>query len=167
MILGSSIIKHVRGGQLKRDSGKYTKVCCYPGAGTEKVIDHAEVELKYALPEIAILHCGGNDIANKIEIDEVIDYLAYLGHELEERGVKKVAISSMVPRIHLRKEIPELNKAIKLMCQDEGFDFISNTNIFYNYHLSDDMVHLNYDGVKVLEQNFSSYLRSTKALNEE
>ena len=167
MILGSSIIKHVRGGQIKRDTGKYTKICCFPGAGSEKVIDHAEVELKYALPEIAILHCGGNDIANKMEIIDVIDNLTYLGHELKDRGVKKIAISSMIPRIHLRREIPKLNKALKQMCNEEGFDFISNANIFYNYHLSDDMVHLNYDGVKVLEENFSSYLRSTKAHNEE
>lgn len=167
MILGSSIIKHVRGGQIKRDSGNYTKICCYPGAGSEKVIDHTEVELKYALPEIAILHCGGNDIANKMEADEVIDNISYLGRELKHRGVKKVAISAMVPRIHLRREIPQLNSALKRMCQEEGYDFISNTNIYYNYHLSEDMVHLNYDGVKVLENNFSSYLRNTRVVDEE
>ena len=58
MVLGSSIIKHVRGGKINKYSGKWSKIFCYPGAGSEKVIDHAEVEIKYALPETAIIYCG-------------------------------------------------------------------------------------------------------------
>ena len=167
MILGSSIVKHVRGGYIKRNSGIYSKVCCYPGAGSEKVIDHAEVELKYALPKIAIIHCGGNDIANDLDEDDIIENVVYLGHELLHRGVKKIAISGMVPRINLKKEIPQLNRALKQMCKDEGYDFISNENIYYNWHLSDDNVHLNYEGVKILERNYTSYLRNTKVVDEE
>jgi hypothetical protein len=167
MILGSSIIKHMRGGNIKKLSGKYSKVCCYPGAGSEKVADHAEVELKYSLPGIAILHCGGNDIANGLEIDEVVENVAYLGRELKNRGVKKVAVSGMIPRINLKEEIPKLNNALKDMCQKEGMDYISNKNIYYRWHLSKDKVHLNFDGVEILERNFIHYLKGLKLGNEE
>ena len=137
MVLGSSIIKHVRGGRMRKICGKYSKICCYPGAGANKVIDHAEVELKYALPATAVIHCGGNDLANNISVNTTVDDIDYLGRELLNRGVKRVAISGMVPRIDLRQEIPELNKELKKMCQAKGYDYISNTNIYYNWHLSE------------------------------
>ena len=56
MILGSSIVKHVQGRKIKQKSGIYAKVCSFPGADTEKVCDHAEVELKYSKPETVIIH---------------------------------------------------------------------------------------------------------------
>ena len=63
MILGSSIVKHVQGRKIKQNSGRYAKICSFPGADTEKVCDHAEVELKYSAPETVIVHAGGNDLA--------------------------------------------------------------------------------------------------------
>ena len=172
MLLGSSIIKHVRGASVKHQSGKYLKVACFPGADTEKVCDHAEVEIKYAVPEIAILHAGGNDLANGESIGNIVDNLAYLGLELKNSGSKTIAISGMVPRTDLKNEIPELNRELKKMCQIYGYDYINNNNIFYNWHLSDDLVHLNFKGVKVLQSNYISYLknvsyhRDIKVVNE-
>ena len=74
--------------------------------------------------------------------------------------MKRIAISSMIPRLDMKTEIPELNNELKTMCRNKGFDFISNGNIFYNWHLCKDKVHLNYDGVEVLERNFVRYLKS-------
>ena len=58
------------------------KVCSYLGADTEKVSDHAEVELKYAMPKVAILHAGGNDLANGDQTNHIVDNLSYLAGEL-------------------------------------------------------------------------------------
>ena len=145
--------------QIKQRSGKYLKVCCFPGADTEKVSDHAEVELKYALPNVAILHAGGNDLANGDQIDDIVDHLSYLAVELKHRGVKRIAISAMVPRKDLKEDIPKLNAVLKAMCHTNGYDFINNSNIIYKYNLSDDKVHLNYKGVQLLQGNFISYLK--------
>ena len=168
MVLGSSIVKHVRGGIINKYSGKYSKICCYPGAGSEKVTDHAEVELKYALPETTIIHCGGNDLANDMPINEITNNIEYLGKELKHRGVKRIAVSGMVPRIYMQKDIPSLNLAFKKMCSQNGYDFIDNSNISYHWHLSDDCIHLNYDGVKLLERNFANYLKkNTRGMDKE
>ena len=36
ILFGSSIVKHIKGGAIKRKSGKYVKVCSFPGADMEK-----------------------------------------------------------------------------------------------------------------------------------
>ena len=165
MLLGSSIVKHVKGRAIKRKSGKYVKVCSFPGADTEKVCDHTEVELKYATPATAIIHAGGNDLAYGTSAEEAVDNIAYLGCELKDRGVKNIAISAMVPRYRLKNDIKHINVLLKGMCKSYQFDFISHHNIFYNNHICQDGVHLNYDGVGVLQSNYARYLR--KLGNEE
>jgi len=175
MVLGSSIVKHVGGGNIREYSGYKTKVCCFPGAGIAKLADHTDVELNYAKPEVAILHVGGNDLANRMEPDEIADNIAYLGLQMKERGIQRVAISGMTPRKNLMKEIPILNEALKSMCKTYGFDFIDNANIKFGYrgwdgqpksHLSGDRIHLNYSGVELLEDNYIYYLRDLKIVDE-
>jgi len=176
MVLGSSIIKHVKGGLIHKRTGKRTKICCYPGAGIEKVTDHAEVELKYQLPEVAIIHAGGNDVANAIPLKNIVEDASHLGHELLSRGVSKIAISGMTARLDMKDSIPKLNQLFKQMCAANKFDFIDNSNIrysykdpegYYNSHLSYDKIHLNYDGVEILENNYIRYLKGLKLGTEE
>ena len=167
MILGSSIVKHVKGRAIKQSSGTYVKVCSYPGADTEKICDHAEVELKYSAPKTIIIHGGGNDLAYGTTADEAADNIAYLGLELIDRGVKNIAISSMTPRYMLKNEINNFNRLIKGMCRTYDFDYIEHKNISYNKHVCQDGVHLNYDGVEILSENFASYLKDLSLGNEE
>jgi len=167
MILGSSIVKHVKGRTIKRNSGTYVKVCSYPGADTEKVCDHAEVELKYSAPKSVIIHASGNDLAYGTTADEAADNIAYLGLELIERGVKNIAVSSMTPRYKLKNEIENFNKLLKGMCRTYNFDYIGHKNISYNKHVCQDGVHLNFDGVEILSNNFASYLKDLTLGNEE
>ena len=162
IILGSSIVKHIRGGNIRRYSKKFTKVCSYPGADSEKITDHAEVELKYFNPKSAIIYAGGNDLSNGQKISSIVAEICHLGNELKHRGVKHIAISSVLPRINLMKEVPELNRKLKEMAAKEGFDFIFHRNIYYKYHMARDKVHLNYDGVEILEENFTFYLKNLK-----
>jgi len=162
MIIGSSIVKHVRGATIKTHTNQRTKVCCFPGAGYEKIADHAEVELKYCVPKVAILHAGGNDLANKISVDEIVENLAYLGCELLKRGVKTIAISGMTPRKGMKAEIARLNKELASMCRTYRYDYIDHSNIWFRHHLCWDNVHLNYDGVEIMECNFIDYLNNVE-----
>ena len=88
--------------------------------------------------------------------------MSFLACELKARGVRKIAISGMCPRKNLRNEIPALNKALRGMSKDFNFDFIDNSNINYRYNLSYDKIHLNYEGVEILESNFIEYLRNVE-----
>ena len=160
MVLGSSIVRHVKGANLLRHSGARTKVCCFPGAGYEKLADHADVEMKYCTPSVAILHVGGNDLANKIKPAEIVENLAFLGCELLKRGAKKIAISGMTPRRNMKSDISQLNTELVTMCRTYGYDYIDNSNIWFRHHLAYDQVHLNYDGVEFLESNYIEYLRN-------
>jgi len=164
MILGSSIVKHVPGRKIKQKSGIYAKVCSFPGADTEKVCDHAEVELKYSAPQTVILHAGGNDLAYGTSADEAVDNLAYLGLELKDRGVQNIAISAMTPRYLMRTDIDNINKLLEGMCRTYNFDFIKHNNILYNSHICQDGVHLNFDGVDILTKNFTNYLKNLTPL---
>ena len=171
-IFGDSIIKHAKGGKIGRPLKKWVKVCSYPGAGSEKVADHAEVELKYLQPEAVIIHAGGNDVANDMDVSEVADNLAYLALELKDRGVKKIALSSQTQRVNCKDKITKLNKAISNVCRTYKLDLIDNSNIKYSFrgkngeersHLTDsDYIHLNFEGIKILENNFKKYLSGSE-----
>ena len=121
-----------------------------------------------------MIHAGGNDVANDMALNDIIEDTAYLGHQLQERGVCKIAISGMTPRKGMKESIPKLNNLFRKMCITNGFDFIDNSNIKYGYvdydgefrsHLSFDRIHLNYDGVEILENNFIHYLKNLKLGN--
>jgi len=167
ILIGSSIVKHIKGGSIKRKSGKYVKVGSFQGADTEKFCDHTEVELKYAAPQTAIIHAGGNDLSYGISAEDAVDNLAYLGCELKDRGVKRVAISGMVPRYKMKSQISNLNSLLRGMCKTYGFDYICNENIYYYNHICYDGVHLNYDGVGILANNYSYYLKHLNLGDEE
>ena len=172
LIIGDSIVKHAKGGKIGKPLKKWVKVCSYPGAGSEKVADHAEVELKYLQPETVIIHAGGNDVANDIDVSEVADNLAYLALELKDRGVKKIALSSQTPRVNCKDKITKLNKAISNVCRTYKLDHIDNSNIKYSFrgrngqeesHLTDsDFIHLNFEGIKILQNNYKKYLTESE-----
>ena len=93
--------------------------------------------------------------------------MEYLADELKHRGVQKIAISSMIPRIDLKDEIPRLNESLKDLCKKKGYALINNSNISYKWHLAEDKVHLNYKGVKLLERNYIAYLKNASVGNKE
>ena len=154
-MLGDSIIKHVRGRSVKTISGKNLKVCSYPGACTEKIADHAEVELKYFKANTAIIHAGTNDLFAGARGDNIVDNIAYLGLELKDWGVKNIRISGMTPVQGQKWETLNLNHCLRLMCKTYKFDYIDNTNIFFINHVCRDGTHLNYDGVDILTGNYA------------
>ena len=81
---------------------------------------------------------------------------------LKEWGVRKVAVAGMCERKNLKSEIPALNKKLQSMCQQFNFDYIDNSNIYYKHDLSYDKIHLNYQGVEILESNFIDYLSNVE-----
>ena len=167
MVIGTSIVKHASGRNIKRATGRSTKVCSFSGANSKKVSEHSHIELKYFSPKTVIIHAGGNDLAEGKRSDDVLKQVSDLGHSLKEKGVKNIAVSAVTPRTKLKWEIKNLNHVLKNECRSQGFDFIPNSNISFYNHVCADGVHLNYDGVSILEGNFSNYLRNVELGNEE
>ena len=120
------------------------------------------MELEWASPEVAILHAGVNDLLNKVKDEEIVDNLAYLGAEMMNRGVKKIAISSLTPKYGSRDMINNCNKLLKDMSRAYGYDYIDNSNIHFNWNLADDGLHLNPSGVEILEDNYARYLENVR-----
>ena len=169
MIFGSSIVRHVNSANIWRDAKISTKVNCYPGAGVNEIHEHANIRLNYAkkMPNVAIVHGGGNDLANGKSAPTIIKDLEKLGKELLNRGIKNIGFSAITPRKDLKSQVPILNKAILEMCsKNEQFHFINNSYITFKYDLSKDKVHLNFDGVWRLEKNISNFLKRVKVSNE-
>ena len=54
----------------------------------------------------------------------------------------------------------KFNRLLKDMCKTYKFNYIYNNNIMYNKHICQDGVHLNYDGVAILSNNYASYLKN-------
>ena len=160
MIFGSSIVRHIKGNNIWKSAHVAAKTNCYPGAGIAEIRDHIEVKLKYnPLPQTVIIHGGGNDLADGMEVEEITAQMEALCKDLKVKGITNISISGITPRYLLRTEVPKLNNALRAMCKKNGFDYISNSFVTYNYHLAWDKVHLNYDGVDQLESNISKYLR--------
>ena len=129
----------------------------HPGAISERLAKHVNIELEYGTPDIAIVHAGSNDLSDKIEIPEVVDNIRSIAYSCITAGTKTVLISGMTPRIHLRNEIPALNDALRKMCRENGLYFIDNGNILYGkMHMAYDRIHLNDKGREILIDNYSS-----------
>ena len=159
MIFGSSIVRHIRGSNIWKNSHVAAKSNCYPGAGIAEIRDHIDVQLKYnQLPETVIIHGGGHDKADGMKVEDITAQMEELCKELKTKGIKNISVSGITPRYLLKTEVPKSNNALREMCKKNGFDYISNSFITYNYHLVWDKIHLNYDGVDQLESNFSKYL---------
>ena len=79
IVLGDSIIKHIRGKSVKISSGKHVKVCSYPEACAEKIADNAEVELKHFKANTTNIHAGTDNLFAGARGDNIVDNIAYLG----------------------------------------------------------------------------------------
>ena len=72
---------------MKKKSRKHLKVCSYPGATSEKVKQHTNIELEYYNPKSAIVHAGGNNLAKGKTGEEVILQQLSIGQKLRNSGV--------------------------------------------------------------------------------
>ena len=82
-----------------------------------------------------------------------------IGNVCKSFGVKKIAISSILPRKdqECRKRIDETNNYLKDLCGFYGFSFIDNSSIIENH----DEIHLNKVGSFLLGQNFVGHFNKS------
>ena len=165
VIYGDSIVNHVNTFEMAKGyRNTITRVCCYKGAETGEIAEHTQVDMKKRrVPHTAILHGGSNDLQHKVQIPNIINEASLAATMMQTKGVKNIAISSVTPRFGLKDKITRLNNELKKLCQEMNITYIDNSNIKYNLHISDwDYTHLNHEGVKKLQENFASYIKSVE-----
>ena len=168
-IIGDSHIK-----RIKRDlivhhlSDKNISLKCknFDGADVRRIQHHLLPSLHEDQVDSIIIHGGTNDFSsNKLHITRPHDLakkLNDIGNVCKSFGVKKIAISSILPRKdqECQKRIDETNNYLKELCGFYGFSFIDNSSITENY-LHHDEIHLKKVGSFLLGQNFVGHFNKS------
>ena len=105
--------------------------------------------------DAAIIHVGVNDFLkdNKATVENLIENIQNTVNQCKRYKVRKILISSIVYTPLLTKEIVhKANEAIRLMCNNFDYYFISNDNITRK-DLYDNL-HLRTDRLEILANNF-------------
>lgn len=158
MIAGDSVLKHLQGHKMSRNSR--VKVSSFTGCTTEDMHDFIKPLLRKKPDEI-ILHVGTNSPRScntpRACADEIIDLATMVSCE----SPAKIALSSLVCGSHdesLASKIAEVNTILKNCCIQKGWGFVDDSNISIS-NLNRSGLHLNKSGTSRLAQNFMNYLR--------
>jgi lysophospholipase L1-like esterase len=150
----------------------------FPGATSQDLHTHYMIPtLKQAPPDTAIIHCGINDVLQRLDdkggipsetVEDIADNVISCGQVCRLHGVNKVCISSIIQKRgtkELKSSINLINNSIARRCASISFDFLLNSNIPYNESEKDalfytDGLHLNPKGKNLLISNFEDYLNT-------
>ena len=135
-------------------SNSFAKLRLFPGA----TLKH----LKYYIapsPDRIILHGGCNDVNNNNSTPEKIaNEIADMAILCRDYGVKDIFISAMICRggNFLNGKVKRVNFLLKLICEENGYFFIDNSNIDI-IDLWEDGIHLLESGKTKLAENFTYF----------
>ena len=110
-----------------------------------------------------MLHIGSNDInnqtKNRINTEKLMGAIINIGKSCIHFGVKKVVISSILPKknITLIRLIRQVNDGLRDQCVLNGFAFAFNDN-FSRTYLWKEGIHLEDLGTNILASNFVDFL---------
>ena len=152
LLVGSSIFKTIKNKDLKSNA----TVRSFPGATTETLKTKLQ---QYDLDncKTIILHVGGNDADNGVDLDDFqdnyIDLLDYLAS-----GDRLLIVSGLLPRGTV--DLEPYNKKLKLLCDENDIKFIDHYHSFLlasgelpETYFCTDKIHLNHGGIRKLLQN--------------
>ena len=157
-IIGDSMLKDIKGYEMKKDLPKNTKVFVRPnsGANTEDMIDYVRPTKKHN-PDLFILHCGTNDLRTGKEPSAIANEIVQLALDVK-LDENEVAISSIITRNdELNNKALQVNDFLKIKAKMYNLGFIEHTNISKN-HLNNSKLHLNQSGAQILSKNLVEFI---------
>ena len=127
-LIGDSMIKNIQGHRMKQgmSSGDKVFVRCFAGAKTECMNDYIKPSLKY-YPDVVVLHVGTNDLRGTKTPEEIGEDILTIARKIKTPN-NEVIISSVI----FRNEGSDVNKCLKLKCDQTSFLFCDNSNISGN-----------------------------------
>ena len=109
-------------------------------------------------PDKLVLHVGTNDLRYR-EPKAIADGVTNLVLKIEQQCPSiQVAVSGIIIRTDdtsMANGVRETNCMLKSLCNQNGWDFISNSNVTA-VHLNSRGLHLNPSGSAVLQNNYKS-----------
>lgn len=156
VIVGDSIIKFVKGWELSNPSQRVT-VKSFSGANLEDMDDFINPILRKK-PDQLVLHIGTNDLRHA-ESQVVAHGVINLAHKIEQQcpGID-IIVSGILIRTDVKAladRVSETNRLIKSLCNQNNWNFLTNSNIVAS-HLNSRGLHLNPSGSQLLQSNFKS-----------
>ena len=154
VIVGDSIIKYVKGWELSNPTQRVT-VKSFSGANLEDMDDFINPILRKK-PDQLVLHIGTNDL-RRAESQVVAHGVINLAHKIEQQcpGID-IIVSGILTRTDVKAlsdRVSETNRLIKSLCNQNNWDFLTNSNI-EAAHLNSRGLHLNPSGSQLLQSNF-------------
>ena len=102
-VFGDSIPKRVSAYHLSNETGTRAKIRSYPGADSCKLNRHMAIEIENNAPEIAIVHVGSNDLANKVPTKRIMENMKDIVRTLQDAGTNYIFISGLIGRKDLKR----------------------------------------------------------------
>ena len=133
----------------------------HPGANSEDIKSFIVPSIRKQR-DVIIIHCGSNDIGTNTNVKDTIENLQSVINKVKKQSSHtKLAISSVFIRRDINgldNKIKDLNTNLKLLCDDNLIDFISNDNITEKC-LGIKKLHLSKSGTSLFARNLIEYIK--------
>lgn len=162
-ILGTSMVKGMRMKEFNQHlKNSFCKLRSFPGASLKQLAHYALPTLVDETPNRVIIHGGCNDISNRsINEQNIANSIIDIANLCRQHGVNDIFISSVVCRKSnfLNEKIKKVNFLLRLLCNENDFIYIDNSNI-NELDLWEDGLHLLECGKVKLANNYINSLNS-------
>ena len=155
IILGGSIIKHVRGYDLSHSlEDCKVHVKNFPGARVKCMQDYDKPFLREN-PHHFIIHVGTNDISTNQRPEQIAKSIVELDLSVKSKSCD-VTLSDITVRNngHQRKVV-ETNRHLKKLCKENNIFLIQHDKTIATRHLNGSKLHLNKRGTEILSNTFT------------
>ena len=149
---------------LVNELKKNTTIRSFPGA-TVKSLQHKLNQFNLEKCETIIIHVGGNDAVQGIDLDDFSDNYSSLLNDLISDS-RQIIVSGLLPRESAN--LDPYNQCLKTLCKAHMVDFVDHYKglLFASGDLADsyfhrDKVHPNSFGIKKLLRNIDVFHRVT------
>ena len=138
---------------------------CFSGANTKQLDYYVVPTLVDERSDSVIIHIGSNDITksnyNNVNVEDLAKKIINIGVKCKAYKVSNIAITSILVRSDpkVNQVIKQVNRLLQVLCKTNNFYFICS-NAIDNTFLWKERLHLTYEGISKLYDNFLEYLTS-------
>ncbi|MCG8048029.1 MAG: SGNH/GDSL hydrolase family protein, partial [Candidatus Thiodiazotropha endolucinida] len=164
LLVGSSMLKGIKTNELNPN----TTVRSFPGATVETLRDRLK-DYNIDKCKTVILHVGGNDASNNVDVDSFSEAFIELLHNLASKD-RRLIVSGLIPRKDV--DLEPYNEKLRTICEDNDIDFIDHYNGFLlatgempETHFYKDKIHLNSFGTRKFLSNVDKVCKIAKSLS--
>ena len=156
VVAGDSLLKNLKDWMMAGD-GK-VKINSFPSAATQD-LHHYLKPLLARKPDHIILHCGTNNLMNRLDSVDAANKIIELGRNVADTGTR-YSISMLVSRRgELESMVRTENNCLAKNMPPE-ISIIDNSNISNNYHLNSSGLHLNRKGDGAIALNIIKHIKA-------